>query len=253
MSDSDIYDKWTKFINEPKYKQYFISNNEEWYQKFEEVKKYIDINNKRPSNKNKDKNIKILGTWIQTQQDYRKKNRLMSDQTIYKKWTEFINEPKYKQYFISNNEEWYQKFEEVKKYIDINNKQPSSESECTTIKKLSCWINHTKENYKYIKHIMKNEEIYNLWTEFISDPKYKVYFESNEDSWIKTLNELKLYIDTNNIIPLRTDKNEQIKVHGVWIETQHHKYKVKKGIMKNEEIYNLWTEFINDPKYKKYF
>ena len=58
----------------------------------------------------------------------------MSNQTRYKKQTEFINEPKYKQYFIANDEEWYQKFEEVKKYIDDNNKRPSSESECTTIK-----------------------------------------------------------------------------------------------------------------------
>ena len=30
-------------------------------------------------------------------------------------------------------------------------------------------------------------------------------------------------------------------------------YKTKKEIMSNEEIYNLWTEFINNDKYKPYF
>ena len=31
------------------------------------------------------------------------------------------------------------------------------------------------------------------------------------------------------------------------------KYKIKKEIMKIDEIYNKWTNFINDDKYKKYF
>ena len=30
-------------------------------------------------------------------------------------------------------------------------------------------------------------------------------------------------------------------------------YNKKENLMKNKEIYNKWTEFINDPKYKKYF
>ena len=38
-----------------------------------------------------------------------------------------------------------------------------------------------------------------------------------------------------------------------WLLTQKASYKDKKQIMKNQEIYNKWTEFINDPKYKKYF
>ncbi len=52
---------------------------------------------------------------------------------------------------------------------------------------------------------------------------------------------------------LRSDKNEIIKRFGVWISQQQKTYKNKQQIMKNEEIYNKWTEFINDPKYIKYF
>jgi hypothetical protein len=40
---------------------------------------------------------------------------------------------------------------------------------------------------------------------------------------------------------------------GQWIGTQQTNYKKKDNIMKNEEIYDKWTDFINDDKYKKYF
>ena len=35
---------------------------------------------------------------------------------------------------------------------------------------------------------MKDEHIYNLWTEFINDDKYKKFFEDN--IWINKLNEV---------------------------------------------------------------
>jgi len=94
---------------------------------------------------------------------------------------------------------------------------------------------------------MKNEEIYNKWTEFINN--YKIY--SNEDSWIESLNQVKKYIDENNKRPSSTDKNTGIKTLGSWISKQQTNYKKKEEIMKNEEIYNKWTEFINN--YKVYF
>ena len=94
---------------------------------------------------------------------------------------------------------------------------------------------------------MKNEEIYNKWTEFINN--YKIY--SNEDSWIESLNQAKKYIDENNKRPSSEDKNTEIKTLGIWICVQKRNYNKKECIMKNEEIYNKWTEFINN--YKIYF
>ena len=43
------------------YKEYFIDNEEAWYEKLQAVKTYIDEHKKRPSHHNKDKNIKVLG------------------------------------------------------------------------------------------------------------------------------------------------------------------------------------------------
>jgi hypothetical protein len=100
---------------------------------------------------------------------------------------------------------------------------------------------------------MKNSKIYNIWTQFINDPKYKIYFESNEELWMKTLDKIKLYIDTNNKRLSTHDKGIKIKQLGIWINCQQKNYKKKEFIMKNSEIYNLWTDFMNDSKYKVYF
>jgi hypothetical protein len=45
MKNSEIYNKWTE-----KYKKYFISYEDEWLNNLDMIKKYIDTNNKRPSN-----------------------------------------------------------------------------------------------------------------------------------------------------------------------------------------------------------
>ena len=43
------------------YKEYFIDKEEAWYEKLQAVKAYMNEHKKRPSDSNKDKNIKVLG------------------------------------------------------------------------------------------------------------------------------------------------------------------------------------------------
>lgn len=50
-----------------------------------------------------------------------------------------------------------------------------------------------------------------------------------------------------------TLKNREIKTLGTLIGTQQKKYKKKSEIMKDQEIYGKWTDFINDKQYKLYF
>ena len=64
------------------------------------IKKYIDNNNKRPSNHSNNNEIKSLGNWISQQLTYYpRKERIMKYKVIRKLWEEFINDTKYKQYF----------------------------------------------------------------------------------------------------------------------------------------------------------
>ena len=168
MYNLDRYKLWEDFIN--KYKKHFQSNEENWKINLEIIKKYIDDNDKRPSEVDKNIDIKKLGQWISTQQiQYKKKSAILSNLHIQKLWEEFINNVKYKKYFQSNKEDWKDKLSEVKIYINKNNKNPSIHDKNIEIKKLGQWLSTQQKNYKNKEWIMKDSEIKNLWEEFIND------------------------------------------------------------------------------------
>ena len=61
---------------------------------------------------------------------------------------------------------------------------------------------------------MKNQEIYDKWTEFINDDKYNKYFLSEEQMWVDKLSILKKYIDDNNKYPSHGSKNIETRKLG---------------------------------------
>ena len=146
---------------------------------------------------------------------------------------------------------WIEHFTKVKKYIDTNNIRPSEVSKNKNIKFLGKWIQRQNQNYKHKLQIMTNYKIYDEWTNFINND-YKKYFVSPEKYWIEILEEIKCYIDTNNMRPSEVSKNKDIKFLGKWIQRQYQNYKYKLQIMANYKIYDEWTKFINSD-YKKYF
>jgi hypothetical protein len=93
---------------------------------------------------------------------------------------------------------------------------------------------------------MKNEEIRKTWDNFINDINFYKYIGNNIDIWNDKFNELKIYIDTNNKLPLYNDT-----VSGFWFHNQKKIYKTKIDIMKNEDIYNKWKNFLEE--YQEYF
>ena len=246
MINEKIYNEWTQFMN--KYEEYFSSNKEIWYDTLNKVKEYIDENGKRPSEEDKNKEIKQLGRWIGTQQkNYKKKEQIMINEKIYNEWTQFMND--YKEYFLSNEEFWYNTLNKVKEYIDENGKRPSQHDKDKEIKQLGSWIGTQQKNYKKKEEIMKNDKIYNEWTQFMN--QYKKYFLSNEEIWYDTFNNLKVYIDNNKKRPSKIDKNKEIKSLAHWISTQQRNLKKKEYIMKDNDIYNNWSQFMNE--YEEYF
>ena len=144
-------------------------------------------------------------------------------------------------------------FDKVKQYINTNNKKPIKRDKNKEIQILGSWVSTQQKNYNKKLDIMKNQEIYNKWTEFKNNDKYKEYFLSNAEMWNNHFEEVKKYIDTNNKRPNKYDKNKEIQILGSWISTQKKNYTKKQDIMKDQEIYNKWTEFINNDKYKEYF
>ena len=265
MKDENIYSEWTNFMNEyqKKLKSNSLKSNKEiWYNTLNKVKEYIDNNKKKPSNSDKDIEIKQLAKWIGTQQtNYKTKKQTMKNENIYSEWTNFTNDYKeyiksYQEYLLSNEEIWYNNLIKVKEYIDKNKKKPSNSDKNKEIKQLASWIGKQQKNYKTKKHTMKNENIYSKWTNFTNDYKeyiksYQEYLLSNEEIWYNNLIKVKEYIDKNKKRPSNNDEDIEIKSLSSWIYIQQNKYNYKKHIMKNEDIYCEWTNFMNE--YKEYF
>jgi ribosomal RNA-processing protein 8 len=157
MKDETRYKLWTEFLEE--YKEYLKSGDEIWYENYEELKQFINTNKKRPN-----VNLKI-GTWLCIQnRNYIKKTEGMKNVTRYNLWSEFLEE--YKEYLKNDDEKWYEKFDELKNFINKNKRRPNKWSQNEIEKKIGNWLQTQRSNYKKKLQAMKDETKYNLWTEF---------------------------------------------------------------------------------------
>ena len=166
MKNDIIVKAYKQFLLD--YREYFISNDDKWFNTLEEVKQYIDKNNIKPSQTHKKIEIKTLGKWLSQQQtNYNKKTKCMKNDIIVKAYEQFLLD--YREYFTSNDDKWYAKFQETKKYIESNKCKPAKD-----VIDIHNWFNTQTQNYKHKKNIMStNEKIYNDWTNF--KIKYEKY------------------------------------------------------------------------------
>jgi superfamily II DNA/RNA helicase len=245
MKNDIFYNKFKNFLEN--YKDYLLSNEEIWNNNLEKVIKYINENHKLPSSSSKNKEIKYLVKWLIWQKNnYKNKIKIMKNDIIYNKFKIFLEN--YKEYFTSNEEIWNNNLKKVIKYINENHKLPSQISMCKETKSLACWLSTQKDNYKNKTQIMKNINIYNAFRNF--QETYKKYFISNEEIWSSNLEKIIKYINENHKLPSSSSKNKEIKSLASWLSSQKKNYKIRKEIMKNDIIYNKFTEFIE--KYKDY-
>ena len=114
-----------------------------------------------------------------------------------------------------------------------------------TEKNLHIWLSYQQRSCK-TKSFLNNIENNKLWIEFTEDNKYTEYILNLNDMWKLNLKKTIEYIDINNKKPNSRDDNSNIKKMGRWIETTRKSYKNKENIMKTKEIYDIWTEFINN-------
>ena len=86
----------------------------------------------------------------------------MIDENIRNIWGDFVKQ--YEKYFMSNEEIWMTRFDELNEYINIHkNLPPSRDKELDTLVQ---WVRHQRRNYDNRNQIMKNEYIRKLWKEF---------------------------------------------------------------------------------------
>jgi superfamily II DNA or RNA helicase len=171
MKDTYIKKIWKDFII--KYKAYFLSYTEMWLNNLNEVETYIRENDKKPSYEDKNKQTIHLAKWITRQYEWYKLNkRCMKDKNIREIWENFININK--KYFLSKEEIWMTKYNEIELYFIKNKKRPTqNKSTDKNENSLSCWYSHQLHNFKNNKQIMKDDKIRKIWIDFIE--KYKEY------------------------------------------------------------------------------
>jgi hypothetical protein len=253
FTNQNIVKEWETFINDTKYKELLLSLEDRWFSNMEKVKKYIDANGIRPHEKHKDENIRCIGVWLRNQIKYYKNNMKAMKNDKYKEaWKEFVNDEKYNKHFISHEDNWFIYLEKVKKYLDDNNKRPSSSDNNDEIKFLGSWIVRQIKNYSKNEQLMENKNIRNSWEEFMNNEKYKKYFISNDELWLLNIEKIKDYISKNNKHPSQLDKNEDISYLGKWLSHQSSNYENKTDIMKNENIRKIWED-LKKSKYKECF
>ena len=261
MRDKQIRDLWTATLNDSKYVEFICNGEEFWKIMLNRVKKYMDDHEKRPSDHSTDGDVRFMGNWISSQKSKYDINRdncngVMNCKEIHTLWTQIINDVTYTKYLITDRlENWKKTLEQVKNYIDINNARPGTHDENREIRYLGGWISRNKKLYLTdilkCKENMKEIEIHALWTATINDPKYRQYLEIDLiENWKKNLELLKKYIIDNKKNPSNKDVDEEIRYLSHWWTDQKQHYKKRRALMKNKKIYDLWTEFINEPKPK---
>jgi len=224
-----------------------------WNDNLNKLIKYIDDNNERPSKYNKNEDIKYIARWCTNQiQYYKKKSKIMNDNVIYLTWKNFISHDNYKKYFLSTKDNWLKTFKKYVLYVENNYKVPKKYKwdNPNSAKQLNVWYDVQSDNYKNKKNIMKDNEIYNMWTKFIND--YKQYLLSNKDKWLIIFNKVEKYVNKTKKKLIFTNKNMHEKKFDIWIIKQQYNYKYKYNMMNDEIIYDKWKNFINAPNYVKY-
>ena len=231
---------WENFIE--KYKEYFKSLDEIWYERLEELKIFLKKEKRRPQQNIESE--KLLNNWLRTQIMYYETNNFKNSKQI-NDWEIFILQ--FKEYFKSLDELWNDQFLQLQLFLDTNNRLPSQHTE--TEKTLGGWISSQKQNYKNkINSFNNNEERCKLWEEFME--KYKKYFETIDEKWNENLEILQKFINNNDRLPYKHIELES-SLHG-WFKNQIHKYKNKsQGFKNNQERCKQWEEFIE--KNKQYF
>ena len=258
MKDENIRKLWEEFTNDEKYKEYYPSQYDTFVLNLNKLKSYIDKHNQRPNDRSKDKDVKFIASWINnTKRNYSKKIHNMKDENIYKLWNEFINNARYKEYIQLPTmiEKFVLYLNKLKIYIDTYKERPFFECKDKDIKRMAVRINTYKRNYANKECNMKDKTIYTLWTEFINDNKYRKYIQLPNSLEIFNIHliKLKTYIDTYKERPNDRSKDKDVKIIASWIRTSQNNYSKKINNMKDENIYKLWKDFINDEKYKQYF
>jgi len=266
----EIWNIWTNMLSNEKYSN-VLDPVQDWKNKHQKMCLYIDKLGKRPSFDSKDKEEKRLGKWVAHQKenyDQRgtefSKKIMKTNPEIWNIWKNMLSNEKYSN-VLDPVQDWKNKHQKMCLHIDKLGKRPSDKSKDQEEKRLGKWVTHQKENYdqrgtEFSKQIMKtNPEIWNIWTNMLSDEKYSNVLVLNPvQNWKNNHIKMCEFIEKKGKSPSSSSKEPIEKRLGIWIGHQKKNYNPKgdefsKERMKiNPEIFKIWQDTLSNPKYKNF-
>ena len=140
-----------------------------WFENFKLVNDYISLNNKRPLGLKNNSGIDLNSWLIHQIGNMKNKENMLSRDNIYLAFNEFYL--KYRNtLFETLEEQWINKLNNLKNYIDNEYKKPSKENKNKDIKILGIWLSAQKSNYKEkIGTVSNNLEIKNICEKCLKD------------------------------------------------------------------------------------
>ena len=241
---------------------------------------------KRPSNRSTDIKQKQIGFWITSQKkNYDQRGpefsrESMKNPELWDIWNKTLSDPEYREVLkdLDLIQKWKNRHKDMCKLIKDSNidpkkrVRPSEDSKCKQTKTSGAWTSNQVKHYNNIFEnsigIMKNLEIWEIWTNTLSDPDYSEALRSKKpedpvEAWKSRHKEMCTFIIKSNVdkkkrtAPSRYSKDKKENSLGEWTNTQKTKTydprgsTFSKNIMKNPEIWSIWTETLSDPEYSE--
>ena len=247
-----------------------MDKDELWMENHQKMCEFIDENGRAPSygSKANDENEKKLARWIGTQKtnydqlgpEFSKER--MKNQERWQTWTETLE--KYNKCLVINRcrfTHWMKDHAKMCGHIVNVGKAPSASAKDPEEKRLGIWVSAQKGYYdprgpEFSDKSMKNSEIWQTWSNTLSDPKYNKL--ERVKIWVNELAIMRTFIDNygKSPSPYAYAKDPEEKRLGNWISCQKNIYdprgpEFSRQIMKNEEVWTKWTKMLADPRYNK--
>ncbi len=138
---------------------------------------------------------------------------------------------------------WCDKLNFVKNYINENLKlPPSCDKNNPNIAYHGRWLGLQKRNHKENKGMFIYQEIKDQWKIFAYE--YEIYLFNDVEVWYYNFEMLKKYMKDNDNKILATPGDPDITKLYNFLHSQKQHYKNNDRSMKNIEIYNTWTQYM---------
>jgi superfamily II DNA or RNA helicase len=188
-----------------------LNSDEIFMKRYNELKEWVEINNRIPSLSPRDKYEKKIGMWTNYLRARKKNNNLSEDRIKLLEKIKFW-------YWDFEKELFIKRYNELKEWVEINKRLPNQSSNDFNENKLSEWCCSRRRNKR------KNK---------LSEDKIKLLEEIKgwyweKDLFMETYNKLKLWIDVNGKFPLTTEKNKIECSLGNWCTSRRKDKRINK-------------------------